>query len=127
MDINELKVDATLETEGRWVPISDDAEILVARLYNPNFNRVLEAKRKPHGRRVLKDVKLQERLFRETLAETVLLDWKGMTEGGKPIKYSKETALRFLTDVREFANIVTAAADDLENFQKDEEEDDKGN
>lgn len=126
MDLKNLRTDATKEVEGVWVDIGEGAEILVARMNNPRFLRVLAKHRKPLGRRVDRSTELQESTMRLAIRDAILLDWKGMTDGGKSLPYNATNCLEAL-EVREFANIVVQAAEDFDAYLAEEEEADEGN
>lgn len=63
----------------------------------------------------------QIRIIREVVAEAVLLDWEGLTEGGKPVPYSKELARKWLTSRTgdKFLGIVSEAATQVDNRLED--------
>lgn len=127
MDIKELLTDQVKEEEGVWVDIDIDAQIKVARLFNDRFTRMMAAARRPYGRKVEQDTTLQEKLLVEVMAECILLDWKGLTEDGKELKFSKKRGLELMQQSRDFRNIVTQAATDAANFHADEVEEDAKN
>ena len=54
---------------------------------------------------------------REVLAEVVLKDWKGLTQDGKPLKYSKKLARQWLTTRNGdmLAGLVLTAATRIDN------------
>jgi hypothetical protein len=65
------------------------------------------------------------KITRDVLIETVLLDWEGFTANGKPLPYSKETARKFLESRSgdKILGFVTEAAlqvDDLQNRTAEE-------
>jgi hypothetical protein len=127
MDIKDFKAEAEKENEGVWVDCGDDLEIKVTRMFNASFNRAIATKRKPHGRRFDRSLELQEKVLIEVMADVVILDWKGLTDGGKAVKFSKSKALEFLTDSRDFRNLVSQIADDISNFQIETQEEDAKN
>ena len=127
MDIKDFFTDEEKEEQGVWVDCGDGLEIKVRRMFNSHFNRVLAAKRKPMGRRYDRSTELQEQVLVEVIAETVLIDWKGLENAGKPLKYDAKTALDLLKRSRDFRNIVSLAADDVGNFQSEEAEEDAKN
>lgn len=55
----------------------------------------------------------------EVLAETLLLDWKGLTDNGEQLEFSRELAVKFITDPNgeRFADLVFNAVNSLDqNF-----------
>jgi len=127
MDIKEFYTDPKLEAEGVWVDIGIDTSIRVARLFNDRFTRTMAARRKPYGRAIDRDPDLQQKILVEVMADCILLDWKGLTQDGKPMKFSKAQALELMTRSRDFRNLVTEAASDAANFQAEEREADQKN
>ena len=127
MDIKEFYTDEKLEEEGTWVDCGDGLELKVTRLFNDRFTRLMAAKRKPLGRRVDRDPKLAQTILIEVMAECILLDWKGLKDGDKPIKFSKVTALDLMTRSRDFRNLVTSCSDDAANFHEEEQAADRKN
>lgn len=53
----------------------------------------------------------------KTLADCILLDWKGVMEDGVLIEYSPANAYRILKEYDEFRNLVELHASDPELFQ----------
>lgn len=131
MDLRkQFAVDATLEREGVWVDMGEGAAIRIARLNSEQYRRALRRRLEPHKVRLrLNKVpeELLERLTVETLAETVLIDWRGIEDGGEPLTYSREAAERLLTDLPEFREFVVAQAGDLALFQQQRVEAEQGN
>jgi hypothetical protein len=132
MDLNEFKTDDGLEVDGVWVDLgdSDKTQLLIARIGNPQFNRVLRAKMKPFRNLIQRDklpVETQETMLTETMADTILLDWKNLKLDGKVIKFSKAKALELMTSLKDFRELVTEIANSMETFRLDEEEEDTKN
>lgn len=50
-----------------------------------------------------KDIQLAESLNRDVLSEFIILDWKGITDNGKPVKFSVQKCKEILDEVPEFA------------------------
>lgn len=63
----------------------------------------------------------------DTLAEDVLLGWKNLKEDGKPIKHSKENALKAFADHEGFAQHLMNLAAKVEEFVVQKEEGIQGN
>lgn len=117
MDINKFKIDLDKEKDGVWLPIFDGTvEVKVRPLTCPDYihmemrllSQVPEEQR-PDGNYAIAAI---AGLQAQCIAETILLDWKGLTEGGKPLPYSREAADRLLTDdsFRVFRNQIVGAA-----------------
>lgn len=105
MDINSvLTSDEELKVidEGTWVDDLDDAPgvaLKVTGWSSRKAQKLLDAKRiairkKNRGREITSEQ--SEKLHREVLVEAILLDWKGFTDNGKEVPYSKETASKWI-------------------------------
>lgn len=117
--------DAVKELVGVEVPIGGDAFLTVARAENDNFlTRILEETEKhaasfkslPEDEAKALDILV----LCEVMAETILLGFKGMSYDGKPVKYSKKTAVKLLKHV-DFRKLVMRHATNIENFRLEEE------
>lgn len=112
-----------LETEGVWHNIGGKNQIKVARLNNPKFRALYKRLTKPYERQLrqgtLSDEKETEILCK-CLAETILLDWE-LTLDKKPLPYSKENALKLLSDetLSDFRDAVVDCAKDAEQYRED--------
>ncbi|MFX4220699.1 MAG: hypothetical protein ACMVO3_06715 [Thalassobaculum sp.] len=130
MDLSRFKTDTALEDEGVWTTIdaASDAEIRIARIGNRRYRETMAKRLKPY-RRALRagtlDDSVTERLTAEVLAETVLLDWRGLTVDGAPLPYSRETARDLLLDpaYRDFRDLVVELAGELDLYRERDLED----
>lgn len=70
--------------------------------------------------------KLSKDLLIQTMVETILLNWRGMTFNGKPMEYTKENATKALA-YRAFRELVLSKAFDNEAYRAQVLEEDTGN
>ena len=96
------KVYAT-QVDRKWVSLDrlPGTQFLIAPLSNLDQRRKLQRLTKPYMARIQKsnlDPAKQDDLYRQSLVSTVLLDWKGLTENGKPLKFDEDNANRLLKD-----------------------------
>lgn len=129
MDIfAEFATDETLETEGRWVPLSEEASVKVARTNNPKYKKLFLKRLKPHKAELEIEGSaanaLAETIVTGVMAETILLDWKGIKYKGQELPYSKENALMLLK-LKDFRDKISALADQFEGFKQKQEEEAK--
>lgn len=125
MDLSRFKTDTALEDEGVWTTIdaSSDAQIRVARIGNRRYRETMARRLKPY-RRALRagtlDDSVTERITAEVLAETVLLDWRGVSADGVPLPYSREAARDLLLDpaYRDFRDLVVELAGELDLYRE---------
>lgn len=121
MDIfDAYATDEVAETEGRWFPLSKKAKVLVARTGNPNYLKALRERMKDNQidseDNSDENEKLVTSLIIDTMAETILLGWKGLEYKGKPLEYSRANAVTLL-EVKGFRTRVSGIADKLESFR----------
>lgn len=129
MDFNEFATDTVAEIEGKWFPLKD-AQLRLARTGNPRYREKLRVELNIHGAAIEKgllDLELNDAVMIDVLVDTILLDWKGFTEGGRDVPYSKAKAREMLTKFRDFREFVAATADKMDNFRLAEVEEAKGN
>jgi len=120
MDIfTSFATDAKIEVEGRWVPLSKDAKVLVARAGNQRFTDRMRKLMKQNSinfeDKSKENLDLIEKLVREASAETILLGWEGITYKGEPLPYSRENALKLL-EVKDFRNKIQELADQTSGY-----------
>lgn len=126
MDINDLVLtDEALGVidSGAWVGDLLEApglELKVCGLRSKDARRALEQKqaqaRAKNRGKPLSDEQLAV-CMRETLAEVVLKDWRGLSSGGEPVEYSREQAAKWLTsrNGERFAALVLQAAQQIDD------------
>lgn len=145
MDLfKEFAVDKQRLTDGVWrvfdatsdriVEESEtgtDPAVLLTSTDSPRYQQVLEKKMKPHvmKRAVEVDRKVRERVIAETLAETVILDWRNWVVKGKPFPYSKENVVEMWTDPTwiRLKERILAMIGDVDAFKAEREADIVGN
>ena len=111
----------TTQVDRKWVALDrlPGTEFLVAPLSNLDQRRKLQRLTKPYMNRIQKanlDPAKQDDLYRQSLVGTVLLDWKNLTENGKPLKWDEANANRLLKDFPIFYDDLITVA---ENLQED--------
>lgn len=126
MDIfDTYATDETAEIEGRWFPLDKKTKVLVARTGNPNYLRILRHRMKDAQIDVDDQSEDNEKLVTdlviETMAETILLGWKGLTLKKEELAYSKANAMKVLS-IRGFRDRISGIAGKLESFRVKEEE-----
>lgn len=125
MDVfNSYATDEVAEVEGRWFPLDKKTKVLVARTGNSNYLKAI--------RQRMKDAqidtedqsddneKLVSELVVETMAETILLGWKGLMFKGEDMPYSKANAVKMLS-VKGFRTRISSISDKLDSFRIKEE------
>lgn len=113
--------DEKKELAGVEIPLGGGAFITVARANNDNFLKKIIEESDLHLAEIKSLPKeeasvLDKQILCKVLAETVLLDFKGLSYDGKAIKYSLENAAKLLA-IKDFRKLVMTHADNLENFR----------
>ena len=103
LDIDSLAVDPTAAEDGVWANFMG-ARFKIAR-HNSNKANALRAKLTlAKWDEITAGTEDSDRIANEinakVLAETVLLDWDGVTKGGKPLAYDPKVGLEYLIDQR---------------------------
>lgn len=101
MELKNFKTDKDKEEKGVWEELGDGCSVLIARHGNPamlkaysKYPRLLR-QRLENGQA---DDEESASILSKVVADTILLDWKGLKEDGKEIAYSKEECVRVLTE-----------------------------
>ncbi|KKC39505.1 hypothetical protein WH87_04730 [Devosia epidermidihirudinis] len=137
MEISGLKRDSAAIAAGQWVgdiPGLGDVRLRVRGLSSP----VVVAVRSRRERKVPRDQRERDGsltaevglvVFGEVLHEAVLLDWQGLTDGGKPVPFDADLAKTWLTDpdFAFFADAVVYAAQIVDKGNADTQEQLEGN
>jgi archaellum component FlaC len=53
------------------------------------------------------------------MADCIVLDWKGLEEDGKAVKFSKEECVRVLKEYKDFRDHVSELANSMEIFRQE--------
>lgn len=119
----KYQTDSAAETQGLWIEMGDNALIKIARLGHPKHEEVMKRLRQPHVASLRAGIDLPTNvsmaLTIEALAEAILIDWKGIQDDdGKEIPYSKEAAIKLLTDLPDFRDKVVFLSSQHETFRK---------
>jgi len=124
MKFSKFKTNQSLEIEGVWVDIGEGAKVKVARVGNTAYAKYIERAYKPYRKMqrtgtVPED--LQRRIFIDAIANTILLDWSGFTDDkDQPIPYSVDAAVKQLTDLKDFRELIVELAAEAETFRDEE-------
>lgn len=134
MDLKRIKTDPALEA-GTWVEIDPTCSVKLRYTNSTPYRQALRKRLRPFSTLLDKtrgnfDViseSDQEHIAIEMLVDHVVLDWKGVCVGEEAISYSKENALKMLTDYPEFREIIERQAANLTNFREQQREIDTKN
>lgn len=125
MDLSSIKIDLAKEKNGVWEDLDGETSVLVARMNNPNFNKrfqeLTELYRSAARKGMLTDERAEDILV-TCLAETILLDWKGLKEAGVEVPYSVEKAKEILSNaaLSTFRRVVVEISDNQAKYRDTE-------
>ena len=112
--------DEKLESEGKWFPLSKDAQVLVARSGNQRYVSALREKAQEAQLDLASGEEanqLAEEIMVEVMAETVLLGWKGVTDKrGAEVPYSAKQAKTYLS-IKDFRRKIQGFSENFEAFR----------
>jgi hypothetical protein len=136
MELNKYRLREG-EVEGRWFDLGEGASIKLAGINSPAYQEALqeaiERERdlfrraaRPGASEELKRAARKRRaeLVRDLMAEHLILDWRGITERGQEVPYTKEAAKRIMREYPRFADIVAELA--VDGFEEEATLDQEG-
>ena len=118
------------EVEGVWEDFGDGAGLLIASSHNKKFQKLY--RKVPAGiREQMNNGTLSDEIARGIMAgifaKSILLGWRKMSDEGKQLVYSEETAKAQLVKYKRLANFVWERAEDQTRFQNEEIEEEVKN
>jgi len=117
MELKSYVSDETMKKEGVWVPF-DGARFKIRSTDSPAYRRAVEAAaKKRNPAKVRKDIETQTELGIEAIANGVLIDWEGLTDGGTPVECTPANKIAVLTQAVILRDFLATEASDLANFQ----------
>lgn len=130
------KTDADSEENGKWFDdifeegsgISLKLRRMNSQFYGKVLNSIMQENRKLMVKgKFPKDV--DARLLIESLAEGIIVDWKGILveDGGEEIPYTKDAAIKLMTDIPDLKNIVRNLSQSMAAFRAETKEEIAGN
>lgn len=117
-------VDKSSQNEGTWVDYSKDTSFKIAYAQNPRYLKIRERLVNTHGkgRNKTLDADAQSFVTTQSLAEGVLLDWKGVSDGKSEVEYNADVGQQALSDNPDLLDFVVSYAIDIENYRREEVE-----
>jgi hypothetical protein len=116
--------------EGKWftlVPGEKPIRFKIRRFKSQKSREVrerLEAPYRAPGKPFVLPVAVSEQMLREQMAEAIIADWENVTDrDGNQVPYSKEAALKFLTDLPELSDELAQLCLNIDNYREGREGD----
>ena len=128
MKLNEaFGTDKELEDDGKWFDIGDGASVRVARFGNDAHRKLLLRLREPYKALLLRGGEIpddvNESIIVESMAQTILLDWKGMLDqDGNELKYDVEAGRTAFNLYKDFLELVSQLSLNATNFRTEVQE-----
>lgn len=129
-----LKIDPQAEVEGVWIDFDGfpGVRLKIARNNNLKHRRWMQEEMRPMLRRYGGADKIpleeMESISRKGRAQFILLDWDGVDEEeGKPLPYSYEKGLEYLSTMPDLDEFVASKSLEFENFRAKQVEDEQKN
>jgi hypothetical protein len=132
MDFNSYGYDKELAENGKRIELGENddgtmAFLVICRYGTTKFFKRFNELTKPYGKEAASFGKFsqdssisedkQADIMRRLVAETVLIDWGGMTDEGQPLEYSVENAMMIFKKHESFLTDVIQQAQDDANFR----------
>lgn len=128
---DQFGYDDDLAVEGVWVNVTQETRLKIARWNNPRFQQVYREETKPYREQIdsgMAEEDLIEEIGHVVMAKTVLLDWEELYVDGESVgQYTQEKAKELLDNYPDFRDLVMNHARKNEHFQREKEEEDRGN
>lgn len=127
MDIRKLfGVNKAKESEGAWVPIGGGIEVKVKRAGQANKEFAAEQMKmlKPFSKQIAMntmDMDVLRQINAKLFAKHIIVDWRGISENGENVPFSKEKFIEYATEMPDFFSDIFTAATELQNFQDAED------
>ena len=123
MELKDFKTDKVKEKEGVWEDLGDGCSMLIARYGNPAMIRAYRKYPRMIRRRLengdVADDK-SAKIMAGVMADTILLEWKGLKEDGKNVPYNKENCVRILVEYPDVREMVFEIANEAKLYHDDD-------
>lgn len=128
MDLQKFASNQTKEKEGVWIDLDETTRVKIARMDNPAFKKAMQKELGPYKQAVRSGTlseQQSEKIMSKVLAETILVGWEGMTDGGKELPYTAENACRILATphLKDFRTMIVGFSEDAALFREAQLED----
>jgi len=131
MDIKKtFATDKEAEKGGVWFEIGEGGHVKIARLNNPIYRANFRKKIEPYRQAVemgTMDDDSADKILIQVLAETIVVDWKGLTDEGENVPFTRDKAIELMTEYPDFRNFIVRNAENMNNFRLSMMEVDMGN
>ncbi len=129
----QFETNKEAENKGIWVEYGEGVAFKIARMAKSNkqYTKAMEVATRPHRRAMeleTMDAKLAESIFMSVFVDTILLDWKGVTDrDGNELKFNKENATQVFTDLPELYDDLAERAKKATLYREHQQEEEAKN
>jgi hypothetical protein len=121
MDIAKLATDPALEQIGTWIEYDHETKFFVrsirSKSYRETYQRELDAMRRVTRKPTQEQT---EEMLQKCYAQSILLNWKGVTDNGTAIDCTIENRLRVFKTCPSVWDFVIQSVNAYETFHKEE-------
>ena len=135
MDFNQYDYDRDLAENGRRIDLDATSYLIIARWGNKAFNALFTELTKPYGKYqdfgkfkasgIDQDEQLE--IMYQLLAQTILVGWGGMQDGGEDLPYTVDNAIMILKKYDNFLGDVMRMSQDDATFRSESMAEELGN
>lgn len=122
MDISKYQTNPE-SVEGKWFTF-DGAEFKIAYYDRNDFLRTSHKIGKRYREGIKADAALERVMTVEIMAETVLIDWRGVKSNGVDLPPTKANKILLLGTIAPFRDFVSAKSSELSNYTLEAEAED---
>lgn len=128
----QFKTSGKHESEGVWLDYGDGGRVRVARAggSNKTYLKAMERLSRKHKRQLQLDIlpsEVQQRVMREVVADTIVVEWEIKGENGEVIPGDRASIIKTFEDLPDFFNDVLLQAQNTALFKEHLDEADAGN
>ncbi len=124
MDMNKsFGVDKKSSEDGKWFNLEHGGRAQVARMGCPKYKASVQRLQRPNSallRSTLDTSEVLDNIVVEAMAETILLDWEGITVDGEVVEHSKDNAMMLLREYPDFREAISAISVERKNFMPED-------
>jgi hypothetical protein len=113
------------EIDGVWQDMGDGIEVRIARIGNPEYQKLFQRISKPHRKAIRRGTlkeDVAEKLMIECMAKTIVKDWKNIEVDGKNLPFSVDNAIMILTEFKDLKEYINDFANEMEAFMQEDAE-----
>ena len=115
-----LNIGQEVSDEAVWLDFDDNISLLIGRAGSVNYLKAKERLEKPFRKQIDRGkfpAEKRQNMELEAIANSILLDWKGIEQDGEPFPFTVENAVMAMKKYPAFFSFVVDASIDDDNFE----------